>query len=244
MGTAIRFSQFIFIVRNEALRRTKNRWLSPFFALPRSARSETSSPGRVLESAIRKATSRLAVAVLLLPPSAYAEKVDVYLTLEEAPKAVFPEADSFERKDIEVDDTTRRRMKKLVGRLKPTIWEPFYISFIASRKEEVIGYAVICEEIGKHRPITFIVGAYPDGSVKDVALMMYREPVGEEVRYRGFLKQFDGKSLENPIFPRRDIKNVTGATLSVRAMSRGVRKALAFIQLAYLDSASQQEKAE
>ena len=206
--------------------------------------SATFSPGRVLESAVRKATSRLAVAVLLLPPSAYAEKVDVYLTLEEAPQAVFPEADSFERKDVEVNDATRRRMKKLIGRLKPTIWEPFYISFIAAKQEEVIGYAVICEEIGKHRPITFIVAAYPDGSVKDVALMMYREPVGEEIRYPAFLKQFSGKSLANPIFPRRDIKNVTGATLSVRAMSRGVRKALAFIRLTYLDPAKQQGRAE
>ncbi len=205
---------------------------------------ETLSPGRVLESAVRKATGRLAVAVLLLPPSAYAEKVDVYLTLEEAPKAVFPEADSFERNDVEVNDAMRRRMKKLIGRLKPTIWEPFYISFIAAKQEEVIGYAVICEEIGKHRPITFIVAAYPDGSVKDVALMMYREPVGEEVRYRAFLKQFAGKNLENPIFPRRDIKNVTGATLSVRAMSRGVRKALAFIRLNFVDPARQKGRAE
>ena len=209
-----------------------------------AAGRETLSPGRVLESAVRKATSRLAVAILLLPPSAYAEKVDVYLTLEEAPQAVFPEADSFERKDVEVNDAIRRRMKKLIGRLKPTIWEPFYISFIATKQEEVIGYAVICEEIGKHRPITFIVAAYPDGSVKDVALMMYREPVGEEVRYRPFLKQFAGKSLENPIFPRRDIKNITGATLSVRAMSRGVRKALAFIRLTYLDPAGRQGRAE
>ena len=210
-----------------------------------AAGRETLSPGRVLESAVRRATSRLAVAVLLLPPGAYAEKADVYLTLEEAPKAVFPEADSFERRDVEVNDAMRRRMKKLIGRLKPTIWEPFYISFIAAKQEEeVIGYAVICEEIGKHRPITFIVAAHPDGSVKDVALMTYREPVGEEVRYRGFLKQFSGKSLENPIFPRRDIKNVTGATLSVRAMSRGVRKALAFIRLTYVDPAKQQGRAE
>ncbi len=209
-----------------------------------AAGRETFSPGRVLESAVRKATGRLAVAVLLLPPSAYAAKVDVYLTLEEAPQAVFPEADSFERKDVEVNDATRRRMKKLIGRLKPTIWEPFYISFIATKQEEVIGYAVICEEIGKHRPITFIVAAYPDGSVKDVALMMYREPVGEEVRYPAFLKQFSGKSLANPIFPRRDIKNVTGATLSVRAMSRGVRKALAFIRLTYVDPVGRQGRAE
>lgn len=161
-------------------------------------------------------------------------EVDVYLDLEEAPRAVFPEADSFERKDVPVDDAMRRRMKKRIGRLKPSIWEPFYITYTARKNGKIAGYAVIAEEIGKHRPITFIVGVTPQGEVQDVALMMYREPVGDEVRYEVFLKQFDDKRLEDPIFPRRDIKNITGATLSVRAMSRGVRKVLAFVELAFL----------
>lgn len=181
----------------------------------------------------------LAIGFLFFLPGAYAEKIDVYLTLEEAPAVVFPEADSFERRDVEVTQVIRHQMGKLVGRLKPTIWEPFYISFIAKKGEEIVGYAVVCEEIGKHRPITFIVAVHPSGSVKDVAVMMYREPFGGEVSYRVFLKQFNSKSLRNPIFPRRDIKNITGATLSVRAMSRGVRKGLAFIQIAYLDPAKQ-----
>ena len=109
---------------------------------------------------------------------------------------------------------------------------------------KTIGFAVICEEIGKHRPITFIVATDTTGQVLDVALMMYREPIGAEVRYKGFVRQFDGKDLSDPIYPRRDVKNISGATLSVRAMSRGVRKALAVLQIAYLESPTSEAASE
>lgn len=158
----------------------------------------------------------------------------VLLTVEEAPKAVFPEADTFERREIPSTPELRNKAQQLIGRAKPSIWEPFYITFIAKQKGETIGYAIICEEIGKYRPITFIVGVTPDGSVKDVAIMMYRESHGSEVRYRGFLRQFRNKSLKDPIRQYKDIKNISGATLSVRALSVGVRKALAIIQVVYL----------
>lgn len=181
-------------------------------------------------------TLLLVASLLLLAGGAPETSAEVYLTVKEAPGAVFPEADSFERKDIQVTEEFRGRLKRKVGRAKPSIWEPFYISFIAQREGKAIGYAVICEEIGKHRPITFIVGVTLEGKVKDVAIMMYRESVGSEVRYKGFLAQFQGKKLQDPMRPYRDIRNVSGATLSVRALTRGVRKALAVIQLAYLET--------
>jgi len=183
----------------------------------------------------------LAVCLPALAQSARAQDgTAVYLTVEQAPKAVFPEADQFERKDIPVTPDLGRRLRQLVSPAKPTIWEPFYMTFVARKGGEVIGYAVICEEIGKHRPITFIVGVTLDGRVKDAALMMYREPQGDEVRHRGFLAQFAGKTLSNPIMQHQDIRNVSGATLSVRAMARGVRKALAVILTAYLQKSSGQ----
>ena len=176
----------------------------------------------------------LFASLLFFAGASAAGEAEVYLSLEEAPRAIFPEADSIDRKDVPVDERFRARMRELIGRDEPSIWEPFYISFVASKAEQVIGHAVICEEIGKHDPITFIVGADAAGNVKDVAIMMYREPRGGEVRYPGFLKQFRQKNLDDPVRHRRDIRNVTGATMSSRAMAVGVRKALAFLQLAYL----------
>lgn len=166
----------------------------------------------------------------------------VFLTVEEAPKAVFPEADAFERREIQSTPELRKKAQQLIGRIQPSIWEPFYITFIAKRKGETIGYAIICEEIGKYRPITFIVGVTPDGKVKDVAIMMYRESHGSEVRYRGFLRQFRNKSLKDPIRQYKDIKNISGATLSVRALSVGVRKALAIIRVVYLTPQTSDER--
>ncbi len=174
------------------------------------------------------------VSLLLSAGALAAGEAEVYLSVESAPQTLFPDADSVERKDVQIDDRFRERMQALIGRDEPSIWEPFYISFIARNSGQVIGYAVLCEEIGKHDPITFIVGAGIDGKVKDVAIMMYREARGGEVRYPGFVKQFRNKDLDDPVKHRRDIRNVTGATMSSRAMAVGVRKALAFLQLTYL----------
>jgi len=187
---------------------------------------------------IRNSRALLPAGLLLLPLVAHGQGsgTTVYLTVEQAPKAVFPEADRFEQKDVPVTPALSRKLRQWVAPAKPTIWEPFYMTFVARKDDQVIGYAVICEEIGKHRPITFIVGVTPDGKVKDTAILMYREPQGDEVRHRGFLAQFAGKTLANPIMQHQDIRNVSGATLSVRALARGVRKALAVIRAAYLEA--------
>ena len=187
---------------------------------------------------IRNSRTLLPAGLLLLPLVARGQGggTTVYLTVEQAPQAVFPEADRFERRDIPVTPALSGKLRQWVAPAKPTIWEPFYMTFVARKEEQIIGYAVICEEIGKHRPITFIVGVTPDGKVKDAAIMMYREPQGDEVRHRGFLAQFAGKALDNPIMQHQDIRNVSGATLSVRALARGVRKALAVIRAAYLEA--------
>ena len=191
---------------------------------------------RFLRPVVRERHIPLAALLILLPALAFGQRdgTQVYLTVEQAPRTIFPEADRFERKEIPVTPALSARLKKLTAPAKPTIWEPFYISFVARKQEQIIGYAVICEEIGKHRPITFIVGVTPDGKVKDVAILMYREPQGDEVRHRSFLAQFAGKALANPIMQHQDIRNVSGATLSVRALARGVRKALAVIETTYL----------
>lgn len=137
----------------------------------------------------------LLIALLFLSSSSgLGSDAEVFLTLEEAPQAVFPEADEIERFDIKADDQMREYMKALIGRLQPSLWEPYYITFVARRDGE---------PIGKHRPMTFIVASDTAGHVRDVALLAYREPIGAEVRYKGFVRQFDDKTLDYPIHPRR-----------------------------------------
>jgi hypothetical protein len=159
----------------------------------------------------------------------------IFLKEEEAPKAVFPDATSFLRKVIPSNDELKDKIKQRMGKTLTSLWEDSYITFVAKKGETILGYAVIVEEIGKHRPITFIVGVGPDRKIKDAALMAYREAYGGEVRDRRFLQQYKGKQLKDPLLPYRDIQNISGATMSVEAIGRGSKKALALVETVYLE---------
>ena len=180
-------------------------------------------------------TSFLTPALLALTPDLLTAQEGAFLSEDEAPKAVFPEGTHFEKKIISSTEALREKMKGQLGRTRPSIWEDTYVTFLARRNGERLGVAVIVEEIGKHRPMTFIVGIKTNGKVKDVALMVYREAYGGEVRERRFMRQYHEKDLDAPLLPYRDIVNIAGATLSVQSIGRGVKKALALAQLVLLD---------
>ena len=78
--------------------------------------------------------------------------------------------------------------------------------------------AWILDAIGRDRPITagFVV---EEGRVVRVAILIYRESRGWEVRYPFFTDQFFGAQLIEDDALDRNIDGITGATLSVRAIT-------------------------
>ena len=85
--------------------------------------------------------------------------------------------------------------------------------------------AWIMEEIGKEYPITMglVVG---EGGIEHVRILVYREPRGGEVHERFFTRQFEGAVLASGHRLDRSIDNITGATLSVDAVTRVARLVL------------------
>jgi hypothetical protein len=85
--------------------------------------------------------------------------------------------------------------------------------------------AWVLNEIGKTEPITagFVV---EDGKITHVRVLTYRESRGGEVHYPAFVKQYFGAVLQKDLFLDRNIDSISGATLSVRSMSRMARLAL------------------
>jgi len=165
------------------------------------------------------------------PPCRALAQEGVFLSEGDAPRAVFPDADHFERQVVSATPDFRDRMRAFLGGVRPSVWEGRYVTFNALQGPISLGYAVIVEEIGKHRPISFVVGVQPDGKVRDVAVMAYREAYGGEVRSRRFLAQYRGKSSTDDLRPYAEIKNIAGATLSVEAAGRAVTKALAVVDV-------------
>lgn len=85
----------------------------------------------------------------------------------------------------------------------------------------------ILEEIGKEEPITagFVID---DGHLQQAKVLIYRESRGGEVRYPSFTEQFRGARLTAGNKLDRRIDNISGASLSVSALTRLARLALYF----------------
>lgn len=85
--------------------------------------------------------------------------------------------------------------------------------------------AWILEEIGKDLPITtgLVVNK---GRLERIKVLIFRESRGWEVRHDFFTDQFNDATLDSDRELDRHIDGISGATLSVRALTRLARLAL------------------
>jgi FAD:protein FMN transferase len=155
----------------------------------------------------------------------------VYLTEEQALHEVFPHCDKIL---FNVVPLTKEEKSQLQNKLRRKIYEDFFVVYMGIKSGEVTGYAIITEEIGKFHPYTFIVSVDLKGKIDKIAILVYRESRGSDIAKKRFLYQFKGKSLKNKIRINRDIINISGATMSVVTMCKGVKKILAVIDEFYL----------
>jgi Na+-translocating ferredoxin:NAD+ oxidoreductase RnfG subunit len=82
----------------------------------------------------------------------------------------------------------------------------------------------IDQVLGKHEQITYAAAIAADGKIIGIEVMEYRETYGQQIRGAEWRKQFVGKTAADPIKLERDIKNISGATLSSSHVSAGVRR--------------------
>jgi Na+-translocating ferredoxin:NAD+ oxidoreductase RnfG subunit len=96
-----------------------------------------------------------------------------------------------------------------------------------SRAGALLGFARVRNVKGKDQPITYLVAIDPSDALKDVDVLVYREPYGGEVAYEPWRKQFRGKTAKAPLMVGKDIRNISGATISSHSVTLGVRQTLA-----------------
>jgi H+/Na+-translocating ferredoxin:NAD+ oxidoreductase subunit G len=176
------------------------------------------------------------VGSLISPSNSFSQKkekkfdLQVYLTKQEAMGIAFPGADTFDRDRKWLNDDLR----KSIGELSHMdIKEKWFTFHVGKRNGKPMGYMLIDHIIGKSFPITFMTVINLDGTVRDVEILVYREPRGWEVKFPSFMSQFFGRNAQSDF---REINSITGATLSVRAITTGVKKAVSAYQVLYLDA--------
>jgi len=166
---------------------------------------------------------------LVLPPAGAGAQEGSFMQAEEAPRQLFPEASEITERTIPTTPDLQQRVRALLSR-PPTLWETAYRVFTAKQGASLVGFVIVVEEIGKHRPITYAIAVKPDGTVQDAAVLAYREAYGGQVRERRFLRQYVGKGLGDSLRAYQDIRNIAGATLSVEATGRAMKKAIAVLK--------------
>ena len=89
------------------------------------------------------------------------------------------------------------------------------------------GWFIVDQVVGKHDYIPFAVALDKTGAVKDVEILEYREAYGSDVANAKWLAQFSGKNHDSQLKLTKDIQNISGATLSSKHITDGVRRLVA-----------------
>jgi Na+-transporting NADH:ubiquinone oxidoreductase subunit C len=147
-----------------------------------------------------------------------------YLTIEQAQVLMFGKNAKFERNDLKFNDAAMAAIYEASGvkveRTKQPLWE-------VKTGDRLAGYFIIDEVYGKHEFITYAVALEADGRVRQIEVLVYKESYGYEIRNSAWRAQFIGKKSGDPLTLDKDIKNISGATMSCRHVSEGVKRLLA-----------------
>jgi Na+-translocating ferredoxin:NAD+ oxidoreductase RnfG subunit len=108
--------------------------------------------------------------------------------------------------------------------------------------EALYGYVFLTsdlppEQFGYSGPIEALVGMRPDGTLTGIHVTDYRESymssMGDFLSTPGFQEQFAGKHIGDPFQLWGDIEGISRVSISVRALSRGVRDSARRVAAAY-----------
>lgn len=156
------------------------------------------------------------LSVLTLAVPAHAK---VYLTVEQAQALIFPGA-TFKADFRTLSDDQIAAIEKAtdanVRDKQLRIW-----------RVSTGGWFIADEVLGKHEFIPFALGIDGEGKVKDVEILEYREAYGGAIRNAAWRAQFTGKALGAKLELGSDIMNISGATLSSKHLTDGVKRLLA-----------------
>ena len=86
------------------------------------------------------------------------------------------------------------------------------------------GWFIVDQVVGKHEMIDVAVALDAKGKVKGIEVLTYRETYGDEIKNYKWLAQFLGRGKEEHLKLDRQIKNISGATLSCRHITDGVNR--------------------
>ena len=150
-----------------------------------------------------------------------------YMTVAQVQRQMFPSATTFVDRTLMFSPAQRKAIARAAG-IAPgksqLLWE---VRGSSGRQ----GWMFVDRVLGKHELITYALALDPGGMVRGLEVLEYRETYGGEIRNPRWRQQFVGKRPGAALKLGGDIQNISGATLSSRHVTDGVRRLLATFDL-------------
>jgi FMN-binding domain len=157
------------------------------------------------------------------PPAA----AKVFYSQKEALALAFPGADRVETRTLLLDDGQARAVEQRAQAPLPSRLVRFYTGW---KDGAVTGYAVIDQHTVRTQPEAFLVVLEPDGRLRSIRVLAFYEPQ-EYLPSQRWLRLFEGRRLDERLQLGGDVQGIAGSTLTSRAVTGGVRRALALYEV-------------
>lgn len=148
-------------------------------------------------------------------PKTLQKKVD-----KEIKKTFIVESYELRAKNLKMDSST----------LLPQRFEPDNLFEIYSENNR-LGYAYIGKAPSKTDEFDYMILFDQQWIIKKTKVLIYREDYGGEIGSKRWLRQFDGRSQMDELKLHEDIIAISGATISVKSMTKAVNDVLKSIKI-------------
>lgn len=168
-----------------------------------------------------------AVAFLAFAAVGLRADVCVWRDPERTMALVFPKAMDYQSLTRKIPPELRLRIEARLGvSLDPSEREEWGSYRVLGPGSRELGRIIACAQTGEYGAIEVVMGVAPDGKVVGLYVQRSRERVNSALKSREFLRQFEGKTLKDPLHVDKDIRGIPSGEKAVEAVTLAVRKML------------------
>lgn len=149
-------------------------------------------------------------------------------TPQEALALAFPGA-QLTRREHSLTDAQANRVQSLAKGDLPGRW---WVTYEARKEGRLMGVGFFDTHRVRTLNETLLVAVSPEGRVVRVEVVVFHEPQ-EYLAKQAWVKQFEGRNLDDRLSLKGEIHPLSGATLTANAMTDAARRCLALYRVLY-----------
>ncbi|MFO7444739.1 MAG: FMN-binding protein [Ignavibacteriaceae bacterium] len=161
------------------------------------------------------------ITILILLSQLYIFPQEIKERTEEIITSAFKEKISLEMQKYAIPADIKSNIEKEV---RQRFFDKHVFVYKISNGSSLKGYAILDNVYGKSMPITFLVIFDTSGNIISSDIVKYREPYGGAVSGENWNRQFAGKNDLSGFTVGKDIDGISGATISVNSVTKGIEK--------------------